>query len=158
MFITKADIEEFIPLAVNLDSKRLELFASQQEKIKCTEFLGRELYEDLKQTESPENDALLEQVKPMLAYWTYVMYLKQGKVFNTATGPAIKRSDASIPLTDIEMDRVIKANCDVARFYESELEVFLKENIEDYPLWKHSRLHTGCATFGIKKTCNDREI
>lgn len=159
LFVYKTDIEQHIPLAVNLDGKRLQLYSMQQQKIRCTEFLGRELYADLlENSATDENKELLTYVVPVIVFWTYVMFLEQGKIFNTATGATIKRSDASMPLSDEELKIAIKSNCNTARFYESELETFLKENAADYPLWKHAKVHTGCSTFSLQKTSNDREI
>lgn len=159
LFVYKIDIEKYIPLAVNLDSNRLELYSLQQQKMKCTEFLGRELYADvLENTDTDENKSLMAYIVPVIVFWTYVMFLQQGKIFNTATGAAIKRSDASMPLSDEELRIAIKSNCDTARFYESELNDFLKANEEDYPLWKHAKIHTGCQTFSMMKTNNTREI
>ncbi|TVR42394.1 MAG: hypothetical protein EA392_00365 [Cryomorphaceae bacterium] len=157
--VNKSDIETFIPLATSLDGKRVEMFAMQTEREKCTEFLGTELYADVvDNSDTPENDVLREKVLPVIVYWTYVMYLEQGKVFNTATGPVVKRSDASMPLTDEELSRIVKRYCKIARMYESELQSFLKDNADDYPLWKDGRIHTGCQRFSITKTDNQREI
>lgn len=142
--INKDDMGLYIPLAVNLDSQRIEMFAGEVEKVKCTELLGRELYKDIKTNpETDENIELIETLKPVLVYWTYVMYLEQGKIFNTATGAVIKRTDASIPLSDMELKIVIDANCRTARFYESELKFYLSTNTGKFPLWSGRSQHTG---------------
>lgn len=153
------DIELLIPLARNLDSKRINSFADQVENVKGLEFLGRELYSDiLDNPDTPENTELIDRFRPVLIYWTYINYIEQGQFFNTATGIAVKRSDASLPLSDTEMDRVINRNCKIARMYESELYNFMKENADDYPLWRDATQHTGCEKWKIAKTETSREI
>ena len=151
-FITKADIAGYIPLAVNLDEQRVVLFAHEVEKMKCTELLGRELYAEIKKNPTePNNIELIETVKPVLVYWTYIMYLEQGRVFNTATGPVVKRTDSSIHLTDMEMKMLIDSTAKNARFYESELQFYLSRNGDRFPLWiGRSVHHTGAKSFKIK--------
>ena len=158
-FVNRNDMDEFLPLAASMSSERLSYFCRQAEKVKCTEFLGRELYEDIQQNpDTPEYIQLMVYIRPMLVYWAYVYFIEQGQMFSTATGVAIKRSDASIPLSEQERAGLVKSYCHIARLYESELNDFLKKNADDYPKWKHSRQHTGCQTFSISKTETSREI
>ena len=151
-FITKADIAGYIPLAVNLDEQRVALFAHEVEKMKCTELLGRELYTEIKTNPiNLNNIELIETVKPVLVYWTYIMYLEQGRVFNTATGPVVKRTDSSIHLTDMEMKMLIDSTAKNARFYESELQFYLSRNGDRFPLWiGRSVHHSGMNSFKIR--------
>ena len=151
-FITKADIAGYIPLAVNLDEQRVVLFAHEVEKMKCTELLGRELYAEIKKNPTePNNIELIETVKPVLVYWTYIMYLEQGRVFNTATGPVVKRTDSSIHLTDMEMKMLIDSTTKNARFYEGELQFYLSRNGNRFPLWiGRSVQHSGRSSFKIR--------
>ena len=151
-FITKTDIAGYIPLAVNLDEQRVALFAHEVEKMKCTELLGRELYTEIKTNPiNLNNIELIETVKPVLVYWTYIMYLEQGRVFNTATGPVVKRTDSSIHLTDMEMKMLIDSTAKNARFYESELQFYLSRNGDRFPLWiGRSVHHSGMNSFKIR--------
>ena len=151
-FITKTDIAAYIPLAVNLDEQRVALFAGEVEKMKCTKLLGRELYADIKANPTTENNIeLIETVKPVLVFWVYIMYLEQGRVFNTATGPVVKRTDSSVHLTDAELKMLIDSNAKMARFYESELQFYLSQNGLRFPLWSgRSVQHTGAKSFKIK--------
>ena len=151
--IYKTDVEKYLPLAVNLDPKRLDMYAEEQEKIKLTQFLGRDLYAELLQNIDSADDKwvdLIDSIRPMLAYWTYAMYLERGNVFNTATGPVLKRTDSSVPLTEYEHKKLINSICNTARFYESELQDFLAENREDYPSLPLNSIHTGCKKINIR--------
>ena len=152
--INKADIASLIPLAVNLAAERINLFADEIEKVKCTEFLGRDLYKDVLDNPGDYTE-LITYIKPVLCYWTYIKYLREGKNFNTATGVVIKRTDSSIPLSDYELKVAIESNCLTSRFYESELQLHLEEG--EYELYE-KRVHTGCKRFKISKPTNEKEI
>ena len=151
--ITKTDIADYIPLAANLDSTRVEMFAKEQEVIRLNNLLGREFYNDLvANPETAANAALIVEIKPMLVYWTYVKYLQNGAVFNTATGAVLKRTDYSIPMSDKELEYAVTSNVELARFYESTIIEFLKENKDDYPLFETGKKHTGEKILKISTT------
>ena len=155
--LLKFEFAELIPTAANLDETRFSIFIKEVQKIKLTEFFGRLMYGDL--ITNPDNyTALEEYYKPMLAYWTYVKFLKEGSTFNTATGASIKRTDNSMPLSDMELKLAIESACTSARFYESEMYDYMKENIELYQLWKEYNRHTGCNVFSIKQTTQNKAI
>jgi hypothetical protein len=159
-FITKNDIDQLIPLSGNLDARRIELYSIEQQKIKCTQFLGSALYSELMANYTDKSGKwfdLLNHVKPMLVYWTYAMYLQRGNVFNTATGPVVKRTDSSFPMSDYEHRTLLDSICNNARFYESELQAFLIENADDYPDFISGKKHTGCNRFKIS-TNNTNEL
>jgi len=155
--LMKYEFAELIPAAANLDESRLNLFIKEMQKIKLTEFFGRAMYADLL-TNPATYAALEENYKPMVAYWTYVKFLKEGSNFNTATGPRVKRTDNSMPLSDMELKMAVDSACTSARFYESELYDYMKENVETYPLWKEYNRHTGCKVFSIKQTVQNKSI
>jgi hypothetical protein len=155
--LLKYEFAEIIPTAANLDDTRFDIFVREVQKIKLTEFFGRVMYADIIAT--PENYSKLEEYyKPMLAYWIYVKFLKEGSTFNTATGARIKRTDNSMPLSDMELKLAVDSSCTSARFYESEMYDYMKENIEEYPLWKEYNRHTGCNVFSIKQTVQNKTI
>lgn len=149
--INKDDIAGYIPLATNLDETRVNLYAAEQEKLRLTKILGRAFYADLIEHTSNYTD-LITKIKPVLVYWTYVMYFKAGRVFNTAAGIAVKRSDYSMPVDEKEAKDIIEANIEMARFYESELLEYLEANKDSFPLYLYTPEHTGQAVFSIKTT------
>ena len=151
--INKADIAGYIPLATNLDETRVNLYAAEQEKLRLTKILGRAFYADLIDHLSTAGyTALIVKIKPVLVYWTYVMYFKAGRVFNTAAGIATKRSDYSMPVDEKEAKDIIESNIEMARFYESELLEYLEANKDSFPLYLYTPEHTGQAVFSIKTT------
>lgn len=160
MFITRNDLIQYFDLSSNIDATRIDKFASEQERIKCSQFLGRVLYDELLAADLsiPKWKSLLNQVKPMLIYWTYASYLMRGQIFNTATGAVIKQTDQSIPLSDQEKKLALDDVCNSARFYESELQNFLEANAVDYPNYISTAKHSGCKVFTAKKLVNNTEI
>jgi hypothetical protein len=159
LLLLKYEFAEIIPTAANLDEARLNLFIRETQKIKLTEFFGRSMYADLiSGPEKPEYSVLKSFYKPMLAYWTHAKYLTEGNNFNTATGVRVKRTDNSMPLSDMELKLAVNSTCKSARFYESEMYDYMKDNIADYPLWKEFTRHTGCKVFTIKQTVQNKSI
>ncbi len=164
--ITIIDINEMLDVSSNLDYSRIQRLIHEREKIKSIEFLGPDLYDELKQADlnEPIWANLLEKVRPVLVYWTYASYLMKGQIFNTATGPVVKITENSTSLSDKELEMAVNDTCNIARFYEKELYLFLEKNKEDYPSYesyfndKNGVKHTGCKTFLLKKSCNNEEL
>lgn len=160
MIITVNHFSIQFSIASNLDEDRINTFSIEQEKIKCTQFLGKALYDELVEADQTLDKwkNLLEYVKPVLLYWIYVAYLTRGQIFNTATGAVIKRTDNSIPLSDEERRMAVKQMTETARFYETQLQSFLEENAEIYTTYNTEAKHQLGKTFRVKKIENTSEI
>jgi hypothetical protein len=152
--IIKSDFEGYVDLSTNIDDRYINphIRSAQREILKP--ILCEDLYDVLvSQNDADsltyENAELYEYVKECLIFYAYKEYLFWSQKRSTPQGVVKKRSDQSDQLPDTELADMIN-NVDIkAKFYEGELRKFLKDNEDDYPLWRDSEC--GCE----KNVTND---
>lgn len=143
LLISKSDFDDYVDLSTNLADRYINphIRSAQREVIKP--ILCEDMYDELvSQNDADaltyENADLYDYVKECLIFYAYKEYLVFSQKRTTPHGVVKKRSDQSDQVTGEELGDLINYIDSKCKFYEGELRKFLKDNEDDYPLWRDS--------------------
>ncbi len=71
-----------------------------------------------------------------LVYWTFARYIEADSVHYTATGPMTKRHDAGDAVDPKFIVKLVEQQRSVANAHCNDIELFLYNNKQNYPLWR----------------------
>lgn len=150
ILIDQIDFAPYVDITSHVGAERIVPHIGNAQMMKIRTILGKELYADLlTKYENSGNVSLTEAYSklhkaliPLLCYAAYEQYLPYSNITNTAFGLVVKKSQHSEPVDDKTLGKIINNVGHKVNFYRAELEVFLKENAADYPLYKQE----GCNT------------
>jgi hypothetical protein len=147
-FLAKADLSQNI----NTNKLNANIGVVQDvfgRKVLCNQLVD-ELLSQLPNSLTDANEALLPYVKNFLIYKTYSDYLIGANLMSTPAGMRVQIDTTSDQASDKSMVAIQRRADGRADFYQDQLINFLKENEDDYPLWKASI----CNCYGNRRPQN----
>lgn len=180
--ISPATLQGYEDISVNVKPARLNGFIKKAQDLDLKPFLGHALYYDFIQnfnadgtlmTTAPQpykdlfngseyldqygHIVLYEGLAPTLAYFTFARFIEADAVHYSATGPVVKHHDNGDPVAPKEIVKLVQQQRSVANAHANEVEKFLWDNKEDFPLWRYngknkSSRQAGPRIRGIDKT------
>jgi len=145
--ISKEDFTQYRHISKNIDAKqRLEPYMLEAQRFDIVPFLGSDIItEILDQLETGTgntntlttlNETLLELIKPVCVFFSYARMLANQPVQVTRYGVVTKNDDNSEPVSEKTLARLINQANNIAEAYKIDLLAYLKDNADDYPLYK----------------------
>lgn len=180
--INQTTFQQFEDIAINIKPERLKVFIKKAQELDLKPFLGHSLYYDILshfnddgtlKDDAPQaykdlingteyldqygHIVLYEGLAPTMVYFTFARFIENDAVHYTATGPVIKRHENGDPLSSPEIVKLVQQQRSVANAYANDVEKFLWDNKEDFPLWRYnaknkSSRQAGPRIRGIDKT------
>jgi hypothetical protein len=180
--INQTTFQQFEDIAINIKPERLKVFIKKAQELDLKPFLGHSLYYDIlshfnddgtlkDDAPQPYKDllngseyldqyghiVLYEGLAPTMVYFTFARFIENDAVHYTATGPVIKRHENGDPLSSPEIVKLVQQQRSIANAYANDVEKFLWDNKEDFPLWRYnaknkSSRQAGPRIRGIDKT------
>jgi hypothetical protein len=180
--INQTTFQQFEDIAINIKPERLKVFIKKAQELDLKPFLGHSLYYDILshfnddgtlKDDAPQaykdllngseyldqygHIVLYEGLAPTMVYFTFARFIENDAVHYTATGPVIKRHENGDPLSSPEIVKLVQQQRSVANAYVNDVEKFLWDNKEDFPLWRYnaknkSSRQAGPRIRGIDKT------
>jgi hypothetical protein len=181
-FINQTTFQQFEDIAINIKPERLKVFIKKAQELDLKPFLGHSLYYDILshfddngtlKDDAPQaykdllngseyldqygHIVLYEGLAPTMVYFTFARFIENDAVHYTATGPVVKRHENGDPLSSPEIVKLVQQQRSIANAYANDVEKFLWDNKEDFPLWRYnaknkSSRQAGPRIRGIDKT------
>lgn len=161
--INQTIFQQYEDINVNIKPERLKVFIKKAQELDLKPFLGHALYYGLIKNcnedgtiknEAPQHYkdllngseyldryghiVLYEGILPTLVYFTFARFIENDAIHYTATGPVIKRHDNGDPLTSPEVVKLVQQQRSIANAYANDIEKFLWDNQEHFPLWHYN--------------------
>ena len=180
--INKTTFQQYEDICVNIKPERLNVFIKKAQDLDLKPFLGHALYYDFLthfnedgtlKDETPQHYkdllngseyldqyghiVLYEGLSPTLVYFTFARFIENDAVHYTTSGPVIKHYDNGDPLSSPAIIKLVQQQRSIANAYANEVEKFLWDNKESFPLWHYndknkSSRQSGSRIRGIDKT------
>src|ERR1700742_301611 len=161
--IDQITFQNYEDLSVNIKSDRIKVFVKKAQELDLKPFLGHALYYDFikyfntdgnmqDNTPQPYKDllngseyldryghvVLYEGLLPMLVYFTFARFIEADSVHYTATGPVVKHHDNADAVAPKDIIKLVQQQRSVANAHANEIEKFLWDHKDDFPLWHFS--------------------
>ena len=161
--INPATFQNYEDISVNIKPERLNVFIKKAQDLDLKPFLGHALYYDFIQnfnsdgtlkdgTPQPYIDllngseyldsyghiVLYEGLLPTLVYFTFARFIEADAVHYTATGPVVKHHDNADAVAPKDVVKLVQQQRSVANAHANEVEKFLWDNKNDFPLWHYN--------------------
>lgn len=180
--INQTIFQQYEDININIKPERLKVFIKKAQELDLKPFLGYALYYQLitccSEDGTIKEDApqaykdllngseyldeygrivLYEGLAPALVYFTFARFIENDAVHYTATGPVIKHHDNGNALSSPEIVKLVQQQRSIANAYTNDIEKFLRDNQENFPLWRYneknkSSRQSGPRIRGIDKT------
>jgi hypothetical protein len=179
--ISQSTFATYEDISVNIKSERLNVFIKKAQDLDLKPFLGHALYYDFIQNFNDDgiikNTApqpyidllngseyldkyghivLYEGLLPTLVYFTFARFIEADAVHYTATGPVIKHHDNGDAVAPKDIVKLVQQQRSVANAHANEVEKFLWDNKEDFPLWRYSGKNKSSRQAGPRIRSVDR--
>lgn len=161
--INQTTFQNYEDISVNVKPERLNVFIKKAQDLDLKPFLGHALYYDFIQNFNADGTikstapqpyidllngseyldryghiVLYEGLLPTLVYFTFARFIETDAVHYTATGPVIKHHDNSDPVAPKDIVKLVQQQRSVANAHANEVEKFLWDNKNDFPLWRYN--------------------
>jgi hypothetical protein len=161
--ISQSTFATYEDISVNIKPERLNVFIKKAQELDLKPFLGHALYYDfirnfnddgtIKNTApQPYIDllngseyldkyghiVLYEGLLPTLVYFTFARFIEADAVHYTATGPVIKHHDNGDAVAPKDIVKLVQQQRSVANAHANEVEKFLWDNKDGFPLWRYN--------------------
>lgn len=141
LLLNQDDWRSYVPIDRNLQwSERVQaaINSAQASYIRAT--LGYKLYDELiaqvaADTVTPLNQALLERIAPVLAWYSLADLLPYLQQVPTEAGPANFTGQNLTTANQADIGRTQRTAFDKARVFEAQLVEYLQDNRTSYPLY-----------------------
>ena len=180
--IDQITFQNYEDLSQNIRPERIKVFVKKAQELDLKPFLGYALYYDFiqyfnadgtLQDNTPQcykdllngteyldkfgHVVLYEGLLPALVYFTFARFIEADAIHYTSTGPVIKQHDNAEPLSPQEITKLVQQHRSVANAHANEVEKFLWDNRDQFPLWRYneknrSSRQSGPRIRGIDKT------
>jgi hypothetical protein len=159
--INQATFQNYEDISVNVKPERLNVFIKKAQDLDLKPFLGHALYYDFMQSFNPDgtlkntapqpyidlfngseyldlfgNIVLYEGLQSTLVYFAFARFIEADAVHYTASGPVIKHHDNGDPVAPKDIVKLVQQQRSVANAHANEVEKFLWDNRDDFPLWR----------------------
>ncbi len=116
-----------------------------------------QLWQGLTYTDKAGFNVYYDGMIPTLVYWTFARFVENDYVQYTKTGPVAKNHDAGTGLEQRDIIQLVKQHRSTANAYCNDIELYLYNNIQSYPMWRwdqqrKSSRQSGPRIRGIDKT------
>jgi hypothetical protein len=181
LLICPTVFQQFEDLSINIKPERLQVFIKKAQELDLKPFLGYALYYQLTKyfdtngqmgTDAPQiykklmngceyidrsgYTVLYEGLIPTLVYFTFARFIEGNGVHYTPTGPVIKQYDNAQSISTTDMVKLVQQQRSVANAHANEVEKFLQDNQQDYPLWRYSERKKSARQAGPRIRSIDR--
>lgn len=137
-FITEANFTSYADISTYLATKYLypSILVAQEKFIRP--IVGNTLYAEL-QTQvaatsvTAANQLLLNEIYPVLVYYSYGEYLLVEGVYDTNMGLREYKEEHSDPASAARVGAIRRNVIEIADMYERQLRAFLADNSDNYP-------------------------
>jgi hypothetical protein len=161
--IDQTTFQRYEDVSVNIKPERLQAFIKKAQDLDLKPFLGHALYYDFIQnfnTDGTIMDTAPQQYKdllngseyldkyghivlyegllPTLVYFTFARFIEADAVHYTATGPVVKHHDNGDPVAPKDIVKLVQQQRSVANAHANEVEKFLWDNKDEFPLWRYN--------------------
>ncbi|WP_114940464.1 hypothetical protein [Mucilaginibacter endophyticus] len=180
--INQTIFQQYEDINVNIKPERLKVFIKKAQELDLKPLLGYALYYQLiaycNDDGTIKEDApraykdllngceyldeygrivLYEGLAPALVYFTFARFIENDAIHYTASGPVIKQHDNGNALSSPEITKLVQQQRSIANAYANDIERFLRDNQENFPLWHYneknkSSRQSGPRIRGIDKT------
>jgi hypothetical protein len=160
LLLSTATFQQFEDISLNIKPERLNAYIKKAQELDLKPFLSPAFYYELLKCfdadgQLKENAPLQYQnlfngceytdtwghiisydgMIPMLVYFTFARFIEGNSVFYTATGPVIKQYDNAQAVSQQDVVKLVQQQRSIANAYASNVEKFLLDNQDQYPLW-----------------------
>src|ERR1700742_1401430 len=152
--INQSTFQAYEDISVNIKPARLNVFIKKAQDLDLKPFLGHALYYDFIQDSAPQpyknllngseyldkygHIVLYEGLLPTLVYFTFARFIEADSVHYTATGPVVKHHDNADVVAPKDVIKLVQQQRSVANAHANEIEKFLWDHKDDFPLWHFS--------------------
>lgn len=161
--INQTTFQRYEDISVNIKPERLNVFIKKAQDLDLKPFLGHALYYDFIQhfnedgtikddAPQPYKDlfngseyldkyghiVLYEGLQPTLVYFTFARFIEADAIHYTASGPVIKHHDNGDPVSPKDLVKLVQQQRSVANAHANEVEKFLFDNKDDFPLLRYN--------------------
>ena len=161
--INPATFQAYEDISANVKPERLNVFIKKAQDLDLKPFLGHALYYDLIQNFNPDGSimdsapqnykdllngseyldqyghvVLFEGLVPTLVYFTFARFIEADAIHYTATGPVVKHHDNGDPVSPHDIVKLVQQQRSVANAHANEVEKFLWDNRQNFPLWQYN--------------------
>lgn len=165
--INQASLTTFEDISVNIKPERVLVFVKKMQDLDLKLFLGHAFYYDLIKyisttvpgviqfaNNTPQQymdlingttyadphgyNIIYEGLIPTMVYFTFARFIEADAVRYTATGPVTKKHDNADPLKISDITKLVQQQRSVANAHANEVEKFLSDNKQKFPLWRPS--------------------
>lgn len=179
--INQTTFQNYEDISVNIKPERLNVFIKKAQDLDLKPFLGHALYYDFIQNfnsdgtiqdsaPQPYKDllngseyldkyghiVLYEGLVPTLVYFTFARFIEADAVHYTATGPVLKHHDNGDPVAPTDIVKLVQQQRSVANAHANEVEKFLWDNKDDFPLWRYNGKNKSSRQAGPRIRSIDR--
>ncbi len=158
--INQATFEGYEDISINVKPARLQSFIKKAQELDLKLFLGYAFYYDLiKQCNEDgslkDNTAeayiklfngceyfnrngqliIYDGITPALVYFTLSRFIENDAVRYTNSGPVLKNHDNAQVLAYADIIKMAQQYRSIANAHLNDIERFLLDNVDDYPLW-----------------------
>jgi hypothetical protein len=179
--INQASFQNYEDISVNIKPERLNIFIKKAQDLDLKPFLGHALYYDFIQNFNDDGTlkdttpqlykdllngseyldryghiVLYEGLLPTLIYFTFARFIEADAIHYTATGPVIKHHDNSDPVAPKDIVKLVQQQRSVANAHANEVEKFLWDNKDDFPLWQYNGKNKSSRQAGPRIRSIDR--
>ena len=153
MLITASQVRLFEDISANVKDERINIRIEQMQNMDIKPFMGLAFYSDMilhttsekyvkllngvstSYTDLQGNEIVFSGLLPAMVNFTIARFLTADKIRYTATGPVVKKEEFSRILKDEDKAARISELISMGNAYMMDVEYFLRNNREDYPLW-----------------------
>jgi len=179
--INQTTFQNYEDISVNIKPERLNVFIKKAQDLDLKPFLGHALYYDFIQhfnsdgtlqdtAPQPYKDllngseyldkyghiVLYEGLLPALVYFTFARFIEADAVHYTAIGPVVKHHDMGDPVAPKDIVKLVQQQRSVANAHANEVEKFLWDNKDDFPLWRYNGKNKSSRQSGPRIRSVDR--
>lgn len=179
--INSTTFQNFEDIPVNIKPERLNVFIRKAQDLDLKPFLGHALYYDFIQNVNSDGTimdsapqsykdllngseyldhyghiVLYEGLLPTLVYFTFARFIEADAVHYTATGPVVKHHDNGDPVAPKDIAKLVQQQRSVANAHANEVEKFLWDNKQDFPLWQYNPKNKSSRQAGPRIRSIDR--
>jgi hypothetical protein len=144
LLLSEAEFKELAPVSNNVQYETPApqvIHAAQWEYVRpvlCDALFNEVLDQVVNDTLTTANAALMEYIRPALAWWAYATYLPFALVRARESGPSFQLGQTIQPATNPDLQNTRNAALSTAGSFANALQKFLHDNRADYPLYECS--------------------
>lgn len=181
--INQATFQGYEDISVNIKPDRLNVFIKKAQDLDLKPFLGHALYYDFMKNFNEDGSimdgapqqykdllngseyldryghiVLYEGLLPTLIYFTFARFIEADAFHYTSTGPVLKHHDNADPLAPKDIVKLVQQQRSVANAHANEVEKFLRDNRNDFPLWHYNGKNKSSRQAGPRIRGIDRTV